>query len=615
MKNRSVTAVLLSLCVAVPMILAGCGSGGGSATPPPPQQPMNPPPQTPAPDPTPADPTTAEGWIEHYKDLDTGDDDEINGCRARTPGFNALAGWLSEDDDHWGSNASRTESRVWIRDDWEPDPDRPDSSHGKRVSQTFTDCTVALRDGFVQLGDSSPDSVEEIKKKLTDDPPTRDLLISASASQAGEGGLDWFNLDNEIEQEVMLIVSLGNGNGNATSLTECDDTGCSEYATSLKEALNTGNVDSALWILVGGYTGEGDSRRPAPARQDSAGNDIPFSGSSTCGDTEALCLFAPWNGSNGGIGTSHSTPQVSAALDTVWAVWPEMKILDLRNLAFDCAKNMGEKTNKSTFTYSNGNSIDSYTNSTWGHGILSLECLFTPAGGLENPVTGDPISGGIYGPVAGPVTGASITGFDYTGRDFGYGFARPVVRPNYALAATANLRPAQAISRPGRPMAGAAAFSGSLWRSGAFGVDLTAAGNAIGAAAGWQAGNWTLRGGLAFQPEGAGSLTGSRAFRAPATASAAITAAYAKGLRGGFSVHLQADHWRTLAAQGRSLWENAELSESRISAGLARRAGRHEVALQTVWQSGVRGALRVAGRDWRLAGIRESGVWLTWGYR
>lgn len=229
-------------------------------------------------------------------------------------------------------------------------------------------------------------------------------------------------------------------------------------------------------------------------------------------------------------------------------------------------------------------------------------------------MTGDPISGGIYGPVAGPVTGATITGFDYTGRDFGYGFARPVARPNYALAATANLRPAQAISRQGSRMHGAAAFSGSLWRSGAFGVDLTATGNALGAAAGWQAGNWTLRGGLAFQPEGAGSLTGSRAFRAPATASAAITAAYAKGLRGGFSVHLQADHWRTLAAEGRSLWENAELAESRLTASVAKRAGRHEFALQAAWQSGVVGSLKVDGRNWPLAGVREAGAWLTWRY-
>ena len=87
----------------------------------------------------------------------------------------------------------------------------------------------------------------------------------------------------------------------------------------------------------------------------------------------------------------------------------------------------------------------------WGHGILSLTCLFTPNGGLQNPVTGNAVSGGIYGPVAGPITGASITGVDYTGRDFGYGFARPVARENWALAALAkNLSAVETFFRESR---------------------------------------------------------------------------------------------------------------------------------------------------------------------
>lgn len=593
--------IAIAFFLAAAVFSGGCGSGGGTATPPAPPGPVAPPP--PPPEPT---------FEERLADLAAHDP---NGCRAKTPGFEALGGWLKDSEREIG------DSRVWIRDTGGLDAP-VEQSHGARVKGSFDDC--AVREIARYLNDSgSAYNVTDIKGLLADEDesPGQDMLISASFGFSGvsfhDEPLDWFNLlnhDEDAEYNLMLVLALGNDNGNPTNLL---DEG--EYAVSLTEALKSKeNRDNALWIVVGGYTGTFGDANDAPS----------YSESSTCGKAEELCLFAPWTTpysenltacDGGGCGgTSHATPQVAAALDTVWAVWPNMKVLDLRNLAFECAKNMAvegaEGTTRRTYSYLNNpeSEFTSFTNSTWGHGILSLTCLFTPNGGLQNPVTGDPISGGIYGPVAGPVTGASITGFDYTGRNFGYGFARPLARPNYALAATANLRPAQAISRPGRPMAGAAAFSGSLWRSGAFGVDLTAAGNAIGAAAGWQAGNWTLRGGLALQPEGAGSLTGSRAFRAPATASAAITAAYAKGLRGGFSVHLQADHWRTLAAQGRSLWENAELTESRISAGLARRAGDHEVALQAVWQSGVRGALRVAGRDWRLAGIRESGVWLTW---
>ena len=134
----------------------------------------------------------------------------------------------------------------------------------------------------------------------------------------------------------------------------------------------------------------------------------------------------------------------------------------------------------------------------------------------------------------------------------------------------------------------------------------------IAVAVQWQVGNLTIRSGMATQPEGAGSLTGSRAFRAPSTVSAAITAAYGRTLRHGFTAQLQADHWRTLATHGRSLWQDAQLSESRLSAALAKRIGRHEFALQGVWRSGLSGSLDVDGRSWALSPRAESGVWLTW---
>ena len=108
---------------------------------------------------------------------------------------------------------------------------------------------------------------------------------------------------------------------------------------------------------------------------------------------------------------------------------------------------------------------------------------------------------------------------------------------------------------------------------------LAAAGNAIGATAGWRLGDLTLQGGIAAQPEGVGSLTGSRAFRAPSTVSAAITAAYGKTLGYEFSAHIQADSWRTLATRGRSLWGSADLRESRFTAALVKRADARILAL------------------------------------
>ena len=110
-------------------------------------------------------------------------------------------------------------------------------------------------------------------------------------------------------QRILFIQGLGNDDGKRTGFLQ---------NASFQGALEA--KDTALWILVGGYTGEGDDRTPAGA-------------SSICGAADPLCLFAPWRGTSA-TGTSQSTPQVSAALDTVWAVWPDMDVLDLRNLAF-----------------------------------------------------------------------------------------------------------------------------------------------------------------------------------------------------------------------------------------------------------------------------------------
>ena len=560
------------------MALAACGSSGGTDNPPAPPAPVTPPP--PPPEPT---------FEERLADLAAHDP---NDCRARTPGFEALGGWLKNDGREIG------ESRVWIDDVGELSDS---SSHGAQVWRVFTDCAVRSTEEHyftvaAEFKRAIRDSGQDAITSSSSAPPWRDIAFPDPAEW-----IDHPNPRNDLidiaysgthdGSRILNVMGAGNDRGKRTSQLQ---------TPQLQRGLLETNT--VLMIVVGGYVGEGENRAPA-------------SGSSICGDADPLCLFAPWQGLGTGTGTSFSTPRVAAALDTVWAVWPDMDILDLRNLAFDCAENMsveGVSGTERSYSYSNGRSFTSTTNSTWGHGVLSLTCMFTPNGGLQNPVTGNAISGGIIGPIAGPVTGATITGVDYTGRDFGYGFARPVARENFALAATANLRPVQAVYVVHGFRYTRAAVHGSVWRKGALSVNLAAAGNAIGVTTEWQSGNFTVRSGVAAQPEGAGSLTGTRAFRAPSTVSAAITAAYGRALPHGFSAHLQADHWRTLATQGRSLWQDARLTESRISSAVVKRAGRHEFALQATWQSGLAGSLDVDGRRWPVAGVRERGVWLTW---
>ncbi len=509
-----------------------------------------------------------------------------NNCRARTPGFEALGGWLKADGREPG------ESRIWVLDVGALDQPR---SHGVEVWGTLTGCAVRE----VPENRHFTDDLELEAAYRADG---RDAIRSESLVVLFEDisfpdpeplSARFPEMDGAREgQRILYITSAGNDSGRRTGELQ---------RPAFQGALAA--AETALWLTIGGYTGTGENREPA-------------SGSSVCGAADALCLFAPWEGEGAGhAGTSHSTPRVSAALDAVWAVWPEMDVLDLRNLAFDCAENRpartGDRSTERTYSYSNGREFTSTTNSTWGHGILSLTCLFTPNGGLQNPITGAAISGGIHGPLTGPVVDASVTGVDYTGRDFGHPFARPVARENHALLASASLRAASTVFGTD---AGHApdAFHGSLWRSGAFRVDLTTAGDAVGAAVGWRNGNLTVRGGLAIQPEGVGSLTGSRAFRAPSTVSAAITAAYGQTLRAGFSAHIEANHWRTVATQGRSLWEGAAVRESRLVAALVKRAGAHEFALEGVWQSGLSGSLDVDGRNWRLAPEAARSVWLTW---
>ncbi|MYK38218.1 MAG: hypothetical protein F4036_10755 [Gammaproteobacteria bacterium] len=569
------------------LALTACGSSGGTDNPPAPPAPVAPPP--PPPEPT---------FEERLADLAAFDP---NPCRALTPGFEALGGWLKNDGRELGN------SRVWIGDYGTHDVAHTPETHGAGVWATFTDCAVRSSESQYHDYDADgDDTVGPYYRALAEH--GEDLISSVSGApdyediplpEPGEWGPNWNSPgilgrrhDGTHEGQRALIVQAASND----SRVRTPNLQTPEFQLALR------HTDIVLWIIVGGYVGDGTSRTPSAS-------------SSICGAADPLCLFAPW-GHAGRAGTSHATPQVSAALDTVWTVWPDMDILDLRNLAFDCAENMaardGDTSTERTFSYSNGREFTSTTNSTWGHGILSLTCLFTPNGGLMDPTTGDAIAGGIFGPIAGPITGATITGADYTGRTFGHGFARPVARENFALAATANLSAVQRRNGIYGVSHAAGAYQGRLLENGAFHMDLAAAGNAIGATAGWRQGGFTLRTGLAMQPEGAGSLTGSRAFRAPSTVSAAITAAYGRALRHGLSAHLQADHWRTLASAGRSLWENASLRESRLSAALIRRAGRHEFALQAVWRSGLSGSLGVDGRSWALSPQAESGVWLTW---
>ena len=577
---------VIAICV---LTLPACSSTAGNSQPP---RPPAPPPATPL-----APPHPDQKLEERLTDLAK---IAPNPCRARTPGFEALGGWLKTDQRDLGK------SQVWIAD-WGPLDSPLPESHGRLVWRTLKDCAVRAP-VLDQYRDRrfDPDVLDGIRAD------GKDAINSVSAAPAWRDipfpRPGWYEPELDGTRDglrVLEIAGLGNDYEKRTP-----------WLQHGKAQALLRDSDTALWILVGGFQGSGENRALGRSRTADGGT----VGSSICGDAAALCLFAPWQSAVPGfVGTSLSAPQAAAALDAVWAVWPQMDVLDLRNLAFDCSENMdapaGESGVVRTFRYRNGREFTSETNSRWGHGVLSLTCLFTPNGGLRNPITGREISGGIYGPLAGPVIGASIMGSDYTGRDFGYRFARSAPRENWALLATASLPRSAWIHGYSGGAFHLGAARAALWHFGRARVELTAARDAIGVVTQWQSGGLILRNGVVVQPEGVGSLIGLRAFRAPMSVSGGLTMAYRLALPVGLTVQVQADHWRTFTTRSRSLWEGADLRESRFTAALAWRFGRHEICLQGVWRSGLVGTVDVFGRSWNLAGRIERAVWLMWRHR
>lgn len=79
-----------ALACAFAIVLGACGSSGGGSTPPAPPAPVTPPPPPP-------EPTFAER-LQEWADMDP------NPCRQRTPGFEALGGWLKDDGRDVGSS-------------------------------------------------------------------------------------------------------------------------------------------------------------------------------------------------------------------------------------------------------------------------------------------------------------------------------------------------------------------------------------------------------------------------------------------------------------------------------------------------------------------------------
>ena len=543
-----------------------------------------------------------------------------NDCQQQTPGFEEFGGWLAQR----GRYLDVTDSRVWRHT-----TDGHDSNGA--TLRAFNDCTEDKRRLTTDiLADAMLDEPAEFAD-LPRGANARIVLLDISTpvvgehtngarhadpqyvwSDAGSGWYPTYTRDGDgvkfLHLQPLGDWGYGSSSGWRSQLREWNAEGSdmsawTDTATdygwrlpSIQERTGEGlrmlaNADSSLWLLVGGYTGNGSGRRIHP-------------NSAVCGEAKELCLFAPWEyqytddegRAQTAAGTAVAAAQVAAALDNVLLLWPDYDLLELRDLVLGCAEDLGEEG----------------SDAMWGRGVLSFNCLFTAQGELRDPRTDAILSGGIYGPLAGlyggaldapVIAGGSIPGLDTTGRDFAYPMMRWSHRENHALlVATGNPGRSQAVYLPDG-FTRTQGLGTALFASGGFTAGFAAAGDALGAAAQWRTGGfsqgtglWTLRGGFAVQPEGTGSLTGERVFRAPVTFSSAISVAFQHSFTQKLSLHIQGNYWMTLNTQPRSLWAGAQLSELRASASLAYRSSRISAELQAQYQGGLSGRLDVAGQ-------------------
>ena len=388
-------------------------------------------------------------------------------------------------------------------------------------------------------------------------------------------------------------------------------------------------ANSALWMMVGGYTGKGEGRLPHPR-------------SAVCGEMKELCLFAPWssdgiNGDDSPGGTHVAAAQVAALVDSFLTVWPDFDLLEMRKIIFNCAQDMGVAG----------------PDSIWGHGALDARCLFDPRGNLKDPRTGQLVSGGIYGPgfVSNAFGAPVVSAVDDVGRNFAYSPFAPMWRENNAmLAAMGETEGIHARYRDRftdffsdveaiRNMDQNPGFAGNLYphRSvdSSFGFGLRVVGDAIALSGEWRAlpqtgfapsayskGMWgkmlqgfVLKGGLALQKEGAGPLTGEQTFRAPAVLSTAFGMSWERHLAADLAVRIQGRYWFTLASDPRSLWTGTQLAETRSSAVLVYKQGRGRYELGFLHSGGLSGHLNLAmdgGKKLYLAPRNFSRLSLKW---
>ena len=220
---------------------------------------------------------------------------------------------------------------------------------------------------------------------------------------------------------ALLVLPTGNSgeehpNQGCEFNNELEQTECHSEEVNHRRLLEAG--ETGLLLLVTGYNAF--YIRPLYNRR---GRFISYIGdialhedANQCGIAKEFCIAASWHAPIESVdsgfeffgGTSASTITVSTTLALVKEQWPILSARELRDIALSCAIEAGPDPD--------GDGISD----SFGHGILSIACLFEPIEELE--VASREVQGGASLPGLSP--SARLTGYDAYERDFAFTFAQ-----------------------------------------------------------------------------------------------------------------------------------------------------------------------------------------------
>ena len=180
-------------------------------------------------------------------------------------------------------------------------------------------------------------------------------------------------------------------------------------AAKVAEAGNTrlysishGLSESLLDLLAGATVHARTGHYYTAAYLNPAGYATDFN--TPCGALQDGCFILPSYRSDlgGPTGTSLAAPRLTAVIDTLWLIWPSLTQISMHGLLSSCTVDLGALGVDPIF----------------GQGLLDLECLVRPSGGLQLPtaqVAG--LSGSLIGPSSADT---SLATQDEFGRHFDY---------------------------------------------------------------------------------------------------------------------------------------------------------------------------------------------------